>query len=141
MDPITLQDVQDMVPAPIPAERAAQVEGWVKAMSGWLMVRYGQAPDAGPEVAAARRAVVLAKVADAVGRRLEKSPLMVQQNAGPFGGRWAERAATAAWFLPEELAELDAMHGSGTGSRTYRTPAPRASWATNRASEWDEVGL
>lgn len=136
MQAITLSDVRDLVPAPIPADQETRVGGWVTAMSGWLMVRYGDAPDAGPEVAAARRAVLLAKVADAVGRRLEKSPLMVQQNAGPFGGRWSERGATAAWFMPEELAELDAMHGGG-GSRTYRTPAPRGTWAGNRAAAWE----
>lgn len=136
MEPITLKDVRDLVPAPIPAEQEAQVAAWCAAMSGVLMVRYKNTPTAGPEVTAARRAVALAKVADAIGRRLERSPLMVQQTAGPFSGRWAERAATTAWFMPEDLEELDAMHEHG-GSRTYRTPAPRATWAGNRASAWD----
>lgn len=136
MDPIALEDVADLLPAPIPAAREAEVEGWVKAMSAWLLVRYTNAPRGTPQVEAARRDVALARVAGAIARRIERTPLMVQQTAGPFSGRWSERAATDAWFMPEVVEELDAVFGVG-GTRTYRTPAPRATWAGNRARDWE----
>ena len=136
MIPITLEDVQGQLPAPIPEARKAEVEAWCKAMSGWLLVRYAAAPPARAEVEAARRDVTVARVAGAIARRLERSSLMIQQGAGPFSGRWADRAATEAWFMPEVIAELDALYGHG-GTRTYRTPAPRETWAGNRARDWE----
>lgn len=138
MDPITIEDVTGALPAPIPAPRVSQAEAWCKAISALLTARYRAAPDVDDETKIAQRDYLIVKVADAISRRLEKSPLMVQQNAGPFGGRWHDKAALAAWFLPEELDEMDELMNVAGGSRTYRTPAPREFWASNRIPMWEE---
>lgn len=129
MEPITFAEVQPILPAPVPAPRVPQVQAWCQALSVLLTARYPQATDT-------HRPYLLVKVADAVARRLEKSPLMVQQNAGPFGARWHDKAALAAWFLPEELTEMDTVLAPG-GTRTYRTPAPTGVWAGNPGL-WEE---
>lgn len=71
-------------------------------------------------------------MADAIQRRLDKGQQLVDsETSGPFSVRWNAKSNSAAWFLPEELAEMDDLAGLG-GARSYRTPAPDGIRFNNR---------
>jgi hypothetical protein len=99
----------------------SRVDAWLTTLSALLTVRYGA------RITAPLRPIFVNAAADAIGRRVDKGPTMLDQQAvGPASVRWNSRSAIAAWFLPEEIAQLDevAQGSPSPGARTHRMSAP-----------------
>lgn len=121
---LTMEKVQPFLP-PLSATQTEKVNAWLPVLQLLLNARYGdrittQAVDGIP----ANEPLFVATAADAIDRRLVRpNGLIDQQSIGPASVRYNPRANLAAWFLPEELAQLDGATGSGS-IRSKRTPAP-----------------
>lgn len=134
---LTLEKVQPLLAKPPSAGQVPRVEGWVRALSVLLNSRYRQVFEPDSFLAGDLEPLFLVYVADAIQRRLDKARQMLDsEGAGPFSARWNPASSLGAWFLPAELAEMDATAGLG-GTRSYRTPAPDAIRFNNRIHSFE----
>ena len=122
---LTIEKVEPFLPT-LKAAKKARVEAWLPVISIVLTSRYGAAitttPDGGNE------AFFVSTAADALARRATKpadTAYVDQQAIAGASVRYNSRAALAAWFYPEEIAQMDSMGGLG-GIRTVRMAAPDA---------------
>lgn len=115
---LTIDEVRPFLTAKQQSD--ARVASWLTALGPLLGVRYGS------RITAEVRPIFVNAAADAIGRRVDKGSAMVdQQSVGPAAVRWNTRSALGAWFLPEELAQLDEVaRGGSSGARTHRMAAP-----------------
>ena len=115
---VSLTKVQPLLARPLSEAQTPRVEGWLAALKVLLERRYKDALTLEVEP------LFLVFVADAVQRRLDKVRQQVSsEGAGSLNVSWAPASSLGGWFLPSELAEMDGVT-VGSGTRTYRTPAP-----------------
>lgn len=100
--------------------QSTKVNAWITVLGPLLNQRYGEA------ITTKLEPVFVSAAADAIIRRLERPRSgALRERVGPASIDRDARFLLAAWFLPEELAQLDDLVGAGTGViRSHRTPAP-----------------
>lgn len=122
---LPISELEGYISTPYPPDQEQTIGKWASAVGALIHHRYGEIPD---DLAP----VVLAKIGDAITRRLAKRNQMARrEGAGPFSVEWDQNSTRGTWFLPDELAELDDLFGKA-GTRTYRTPAPNGVRYSNR---------
>jgi hypothetical protein len=114
--------IDDVKPFLTPKQAAdSRVSAWLTTLAALLQARYGS------RITEPLRPIFVNAAADAIGRRVDKGSSMIdQQSVGAASVRWNPRSAIAAWFLPEEIAQLDevAQGNTSPGARTHRMAAP-----------------
>ena len=112
-------------PNPLKVAQQTLVDAWAPVLAVLLTKRYGDliTPDLEP--------VFASVAADAIQRRLDKPNAMVASQS-VNGAAVTYAGSLGAWFLPEEIAQLDGLVDMPSGIRSVRTPADPATWSPNR---------
>jgi len=133
---LTKEKLAPFLPA-LRADQETKVEAWITVLGPLLNARYGDA------ITSEVEPVFVSAAADAIIRRLERpNSGALRERVGPASIDRDARFLLAAWFLPEELAQLDDLMGVGAGViRTHRTPAPDAQRFGNRLREEVDDGI
>ncbi|GAB2567484.1 hypothetical protein [Leucobacter ruminantium] len=107
-------------------DQSTKVDAWITVLGPLLNARYGDA------ITAELEPVFVSAAADAIIRRLERPRGgAIEERVGPASIKRDPRFLLSAWFLPEELEQLDDVIGAGS-IRSHRTPAPDAQRFGNR---------
>lgn len=107
-------------------DQSTKVDTWITVLGPLLNARYGDA------ITAELEPVFVSAAADAIIRRLERPRGgAIEERVGPASIKRDPRFLLSAWFLPEELEQLDDVIGAGS-IRSHRTPAPDAQRFGNR---------
>lgn len=111
---------------PLTSDQLSKVDAWITVLGPLLNARYGDAITAGLEP------VFVSAAADAIIRRLGRPQSgAIEERIGSASIKRDPRFLLSAWFLPEELEQLDDVIGAGS-IRSHRTPAPDAQRFGNR---------
>lgn len=129
---LSYASVAPFIKVPVPAALVTKVTAWQTSIAAELVERYGAL------LTDPRAPIFQNLCGEALGRRIVQPTTNIRnQSTGPSSIGYAD--ALGGWFLPAEVARMDAICNGGGGIRSFRAAAPDGQRYGNIVRVYDTV--